>query len=110
MKTIQFLNELKIDGVKIHNLHIIKNTKLAEMYETDLIKVLDLEEYASLVVDCLENLRPETLIHRFISHSPRHLTIAPMWSVNKLGTLNAVHNELTRRDTYQGRLFAPPRV
>lgn len=103
MKTIALLAELKVWGVKLHNLHILKDTPLAKMYEEGKVPALSLEEYARLVVDCLERLPKETIIHRFNSHSPRRLTIAPAWSVNKLATMNAVHNELERRDAYQGK-------
>lgn len=107
LHTIKTLNILKIGGIKIHNLHVLKNTVLAGMYARGEINMLTQKEYASLVVDCLEHLSPDVLIHRFNSHSPRNLTITPEWSVNKLGTLNAVHAELERRNTWQGKLFNP---
>jgi radical SAM protein (TIGR01212 family) len=106
--TIELLNKLKIWGVKIHNLHVLKDTPLAEMFERGEIHILELQEYASMVVDCLELFDPKILIHRFNSHSPKNLTIAPEWSVNKLAILNAVHAQLLNRGTWQGRLFPTP--
>ncbi|MBI2093025.1 MAG: TIGR01212 family radical SAM protein [Deltaproteobacteria bacterium] len=108
LNTIELLNNLKIWGVKIHNLHVLKETELAKMYARGEIRILELQEYASMVVDCLELLDPKILIHRFNSHSPKDLTIAPEWSVNKLAILNSVHNELLKRGTWQGRLFSTP--
>jgi radical SAM protein (TIGR01212 family) len=105
MDTIAFLRGLRTGGVKIHNLHVLKDTPLAGMHERGELSCLSLEGYASLVVDCLERLPKDVLIHRFNSHSPRRLTIAPLWSVNKLGTMNAVHDELERRDSWQGKLL-----
>ncbi len=105
-KTVALLNDEKIDGVKIHNLHVLKNTPLEKLYNDGAFQVLGLDEYAALVVDCLERFSPQMLIHRFNSHSPRALTVAPAWSVNKLATLNAVHAELARRDTFQGKLYS----
>lgn len=105
MATVDYLNKHNVGGVKIHNLHILKDTQLAKMYEMDEVKTLSQNEYATYVVDALERFNPAMLIHRFNSHSPRDLTIAPDWSVNKLGTLNAVHDELERRNTWQGKLF-----
>lgn len=105
MTTVDYCSNLKIDGIKIHNLHILKDTKLAEMYAEGKFKVLELAEYASLVVDALERLPQNVLIHRFNSHSPRNLTIAPLWSVNKLATMNAIHTELEKRNSWQGKLF-----
>jgi len=102
MATIDLLAETGIGGVKIHNLHVLKDTKLADMYRTGNIRILSLEEYAGLVVDSLERLPKDVLVHRFNGHSPRNLTIAPKWSINKLATLNAVHRELSERDTFQG--------
>jgi radical SAM protein (TIGR01212 family) len=103
--TIRFLAEHKVWGVKLHNLHILKDTPLEKMYNEGKVKTLSLEEYASLVVDCLEHLPKDIVIHRFNGHSPRSLTVAPAWSVNKLATLNAVHNELLRRNTFQGKIM-----
>ncbi len=118
LDTIKFLAEHKVWGVKIHNLHVLKDTPLEKMYNVaqdfspannkEKIKCLTLEEYASLVVDCLEHLPKDVVIHRFNSHSPRELTVAPLWSINKLATLNAVHNEISRRDTYQGKATSVP--
>jgi radical SAM protein (TIGR01212 family) len=103
MDTIDFLVAEKIGGIKIHNLHVLKDTPLAKMYAEGAVKTLSLEDYACLVVDCLERLPKEVLIHRFNSHSPRWMTVAPEWSINKLGTMNAVHDELLRRDSWQGK-------
>ena len=112
MTTIKFIADHKVWGVKIHNLHVLKDTPLEKMYyvaqdfsPANKIKCLTLEEYASLVVDCLEHLPKDVVIHRFNSHSPRELTVAPSWSVNKLATLNAVHEKLTKRDSCQGKLI-----
>jgi len=102
-QTARFLNEHKIDGVKIHNLHVLKGTLLEKWYNEGKIRVPTLETYAAWVVDFLENLNPSILIHRVNGHAPRHLTIAPRWSINKLAIFNAVEKELERRDTWQGK-------
>ena len=105
METARFLNETGIWGVKIHNLHVLKGTRLEDEFRRGEIHIPSLEEYAGWVVDFLEELSPEIVIHRFNSHSPRRFTVAPEWSINKLATLNAVHDELERRDTRQGKKF-----
>jgi len=105
LKTADFLNDIGIWGVKIHNLHVLKNTKLEEYYNEGKVKIPTLEEYANWVVMFLERLDPKIVIHRLNGHSPRHLTIAPTWSVNKLGTFNEIERQLKDRDTYQGKLF-----
>lgn len=103
LETVKFLNDHKISGIKIHNLHVLKDTELANIYYRGEYKPLTLEEYGDLVIETLEHLSPEVLIHRFNGHSPRDLTIAPMWSINKLATLNYIEEELERRDTWQGK-------
>ncbi len=105
-ETARFLNETGVWGVKIHNLHVLKDTPLEGEFMRGEVRIPALEEYAGWVVDFLEVLRPEIVIHRFNSHGPRRLTVAPKWSVNKLATLNAVHAELERRDSFQGKRFA----
>ena len=60
-------------------------------------------EYVDLVVRFLERLPPSVVIQRFTGEAPRHLTVAPDWSVNKLAVMNAIERELERRNTWQGR-------
>jgi hypothetical protein len=103
IETAAFLNELHIDGLKLHNLHVLKGTVLEGWYEEGNLKLPDLAAYASWVVDFLEHLDPSIVIHRVNGHAPRHLTVAPQWSINKLAIFNAVEEELERRDTWQGK-------
>lgn len=103
--TARYLSRIGIWGVKIHNLHVLKGTRLEGEFRKGEVHIPSQEEYAGWVVDFLEELSPEIVIHRFNSHSPRRLTVAPEWSINKLATLNAVHDELERRDTRQGEKF-----
>lgn len=103
LKTALLLNELKIEGVKIHNLHVLKETKLEDLFNDGKVTLPSLNEYARRVAFFLENLDPKILIHRLNSHSPRRVTVAPDWSVNKLATFNAVEDELKRQDTWQGK-------
>jgi len=103
IKTARFLGDNNVWGVKIHNLHVLKDTQLASMYENGEINLPTLEEYAGMVADFIEHLPKDTVVHRVNGHSPRNLTIAPEWSVNKLAIFNAVQTELEKRDTWQGR-------
>lgn len=103
--TPALLNGLGIDGVKLHNLHVIKHTALERIYRSGAFDLLTREAYVSLVVDFLELLRPEIVVQRLTGETYRDLTVAPDWSVNKIGVLNAIHAELERRDTWQGRVF-----
>ncbi len=98
----KLLNRCDIRGIKMHNLHILKETLLAEAYERNEIKPLEINEYAKKVVLLIRHLKPDIVIHRLNSHSPRSLTIAPLWSINKLETLNEVEREFERQNAYQG--------
>lgn len=108
LATAGLLNRLGIDGVKLHNLHVIKNTPLEKLYLQGAVPLLTRPEYVSLVVDFLERLHPELVIHRLSGETYRALTVAPEWSVDKIGVHNAIHKEFEERDTWQARLFSHP--
>jgi radical SAM protein (TIGR01212 family) len=103
MSTASFLRETGVHGVKIHNLHVVRDTPLAEAYRRGDVELLDLPTYANLVTRFLEQLPTDMVVQRISGEAPRRLTVAPVWSVNKLAVLNAVERELVRRDTWQGR-------
>lgn len=107
LDTIRYLNTLPISGIKLQLLHILKNTDLAEYYEETSFRVLTLEEYADLVISCLEICRPDIIIHRLTGDGPKDLLIAPAWSEKKRMVLNTIHKELKQRNTWQGRLYSP---
>ena len=102
LESARFLNAERVWGVKIHNLHVLRDTELAAQHARGEIAIPSIGEYAAWVADFLEELDPGIVVHRVNGHSPRHLTIAPVWSVNKLAIFNAVEDELARRETYQG--------
>jgi uncharacterized protein len=104
LEAAPFLNAVGIDGLKLHNLHVIRDTALAEIYARDPFHLMTREEYAALVADFLERLSPEILIHRLSGETYRALTVAPEWSIDKLGTHNAIQRALAARDAWQGRL------
>lgn len=105
LQTPLFLNHMGIDGVKLHNLHVIKHTVLEHLYRSGTFTLMSREAYVSLLADFLELLSPETIIHRLTGQTYRELTVAPEWSVDKIGLHNAIHRELERRDTWQGRVY-----
>ncbi|MBU0506870.1 MAG: TIGR01212 family radical SAM protein [bacterium] len=100
---VNIINKLPIKGLKIHNMLVTKDTEMATWFEQGTYTPLSLEEYVTLCVDYLECLRPDIIIHRLNAHAPARLTVAPQWSINKLGTLNAIHKEIVRRGTWQGK-------
>lgn len=105
LSMVHLLNGLEIDGVKLHLLHVLTGTRLAEEYERDEFRILERDEYVELVCDFLERLRPDILIHRLTGDGHRDSLLAPLWSLAKFEVLNAIDNELSRRGSRQGILF-----
>lgn len=105
LETISHLNTLGIGGIKLQLLHILKGTDLASMYMQGDYIPLTKEAYLDLVIDCLEHLSPDMIIHRVTGDGPKDLLLAPLWSLNKRDVLNSLHREMKYRNTYQGRLY-----
>jgi len=101
LATASILNDLGVDGVKIHLLHVNRGTQLAGMYERGELQLMERDQYVGLVCDFLERLSPQVLIHRLTGDGGRDL-IAPLWSAAKFEVLNAVDDELQRRESKQG--------
>ena len=101
--TVKFINKLDIQGVKIHMLHIVKNTDLAKMYEENPFHVLTRDEYVNIVCDQLELLSPEIVINRITGDPKKEDLIEPSWLLKKFCVLNEIDKELVRRDSYQGK-------
>ena len=104
LATTAEMARLRIDGVKLHLLHVLDGTPLGELYREGAIEILDQEAYVALVADVLERLPPETLIHRLTGDGPRDALLAPLWSLNKWEVLNAIDAEMRRRGSVQGCL------
>lgn len=102
INTAKFLNDLDIDGIKIHMLHVIKNTPLADIYLSKPFRLLTKDEYIDIVVSQLEVLKPEIVIHRLTGDPKKEDLIAPDWVLKKFVVLNDIDKEMKRRDTYQG--------
>lgn len=102
INTAKFLNDLDIDGIKIHMLHVIKNTPLADIYLARPFPILTKDEYIDIVVSQLEVLKPKIVIHRLTGDPKKEDLIAPDWVLKKFVVLNDIDKEMKRRDTYQG--------
>jgi uncharacterized protein len=90
MSTAKKLAELKIDGVKIHVLHILKGSVLEKLYNKGRVKMLGLDEYAELVCAFLQNLPPDIVVQRLTGQGSRAEHIAPLWALDKMGTINKI--------------------
>ncbi|MBF8302993.1 MAG: radical protein [Candidatus Dadabacteria bacterium] len=99
------VSRLNIDFLKVHNLHIVKNTPLARMYAKDPFHLFNYQEYLDFITCFLERLAPNIVIERLFTDTPQDLLIAPRWNKTHTEILRGIDMELERRDTYQGRLF-----
>ena len=103
LETVKYLNNLNIDGIKIHMLNIIKNTPLETLYQKEKFHILTKEEYIDVVIKQLELLNPKIVIHRITSDpNPKEL-IDPKWLLKKFCVLNDIDKEMSKRNTYQGK-------
>lgn len=105
LSSIQYIASQSVQGVKLHLLHIIKNTPLYDYYLKNPFHVLTMEEYIDLVIDCLELLPPYMVVHRITGDGPKELLAAPLWSKNKKAVLNGIHKRFKERNTWQGKLY-----
>ncbi len=103
LKTIKYLNKLNIDGIKIHMLHVLKNTKLEELYNKEKFHILTKEEYINIVCDQLELLNPKIVINRITGDPKIDDLIEPQWLIKKFIVLNDIDKELVKRNSYQGK-------
>ena len=102
LETIKYLNKLNIDGIKIHMLHIIEDTDLADYYKENPFHILTKEEYIDIVISQLELLKPEIVIHRITGDPKKEDLVEPTWLLKKFCVLNDIDKEMVKRNTYQG--------
>ncbi len=103
LETARAVASLPIQGIKIHLLHVLRGTPLATIYDNEPFELMTKEDYVSLVVDIIEILPPEMVIHRLTGDGPPDDLIGPLWSRKKWEVLNAIDAELELRDTWQGK-------
>ena len=105
INTIKFVNDLKIDGIKIHMLYIAKNTPLASYYENNKFHILTREEYIDVVCDQLRLLNPDVVVMRITGDPELNELVAPEWLIKKFMVLNGIDQEMAKRNIYQGDLL-----
>lgn len=105
LSTIEHLNRQAIWGIKLQLLHVLQGTGLAKLYAQGAYQPLTQEAYTDLVIECLEHLSPDIVIHRLTGDGPQGLLLAPRWSLDKRGVLNTLHRTMKQQDAYQGRLY-----
>ena len=105
LDTIRYLADLRIDGIKLQLLHVLKGTDLDLLYRQHAFETMSLPDYLYLVGRCIRLLPPETVIHRLSGDGPKSLLTAPMWSANKRLVLNSLAKYLKENGIFQGQDF-----
>ena len=109
INTVKFLAKLPIDGIKIHMLHVIKNSPLGKLYLAKPFSLLTLEEYVKLVVEQLRLLPPNVVIHRITGDADKNELIAPIWTLKKFVVMNEIDKLMRKENYYQGDLYVQNR-
>ncbi|MCK5344323.1 MAG: TIGR01212 family radical SAM protein [Candidatus Heimdallarchaeota archaeon] len=102
METAEVIAKLPIDGIKLHVLHVLKDTKLEQVYRDGKIQMLKQEEYVSVVCDFLERIPKNCVIMRLVSNASPEILVAPEWINQKAVIVQQIEKEFIRRGTYQG--------
>lgn len=105
INTVKYVNSLNIEGIKIHMLHIVKNTKLAKIYSEHPFHVLTMEEYIEIVCTQLRHLKENMVIERITGDPIKEDLIEPQWLVKKFIVLNNIDKEMTKKDIFQGDML-----
>ncbi len=103
LESARTVADLEADEVKIHLLHVLHGTVLGEMYEAGEYTPLTREEYVRILIGQLEVLPPKTVVSRVTGDGDRRTLLAPLYSTDKFGVMNAIDLEMTRLGTYQGK-------
>jgi radical SAM protein (TIGR01212 family) len=106
LATADALAALPVHAVKIHNLHVVRDTPMEAMYHAGTVKMFERDDYVRLVCDFLERLPPGMVVDRLNGDAPPDYLVAPLWCLDKHSLLRAIHCELERRESWQGKKCA----
>lgn len=109
LSTIDHLNCVNTWGIKLQLLHVLQGTDLAALYDRNQYHALSQDDYIDLVIECLEHLNPDIVVHRLTGDGPADLLLAPLWSLDKRNVLNTLHHTMKQRGSRQGHLYFPNR-
>ena len=105
LNTIDYVAHRDIKGIKIHLLHLMKNTPMVDLYEKGELTFLGKQEYTDIICEAITRLPKEMVIHRLTGDAPRDLLIGPQWSLKKWEVLNEIDDKLSSNNLYQGLYF-----
>ncbi len=104
MMTAESLAALPLDGIKIHSLHVVRDSALATEFVAGKVKLLGREEYVAWTCDFLERLPANIVVGRVTGEAPREILVAPQWCLDKMSVIKAIDAEFAKRGTRQGSL------
>lgn len=102
LETIRLCSSLDIQGIKLQLLHVLKNTRLADYYNSGVFKTLNMTEYINLILEIISILPEQIVIHRLTGDAPKNLLISPLWSANKRHVLNTITKTFNEQNLIQG--------
>ena len=105
METARYIGHSGAEGIKFHLLHVLRGTDLAADWQSGRVVLPDLEEYISLLEDCVCSIPREMVIHRLTGDGAKRDLLAPLWSGDKKRVLNAIHAAFLWDDVEQGSAF-----
>ncbi|MEE3371605.1 MAG: TIGR01212 family radical SAM protein [Planctomycetota bacterium] len=103
LATAREIGRLDLDSIKIHNLYVVHNTRLAEECARGETRLMERDEYVRTLVDFIEILPPSIVVERITGEAPKDFFIGPTWALDKPAVRNAVDREFERRDSWQGK-------
>ncbi len=101
-ETSEYIGKSGADGIKLQLLHVLRGTDLADDYEKGLFRTLELDEYITILEECIRRLPPEMTVHRLTGDGSKKHLIAPLWSADKKRVLNAVNSTFAKDNVIQG--------
>lgn len=104
LRSLSYVTSLPVKGLKLQLLHVLKNTDLGSIYENEPFPLFTFDDYCEFIVDCIEQIPSDIVLHRLTGDGPRALLLAPLWSTDKKRVLNTIQKRLKERNTWQGRL------
>ena len=105
LRQASIISSLPIDILKIHQMQIIRGTRLAEEFAANPFHIYTVDEYIKLIAEYIQRLRPDLILERFVSQSPKELLIAPHWGLKNYEFTNLLVNHLKQNKIYQGQFF-----
>lgn len=103
LSTISYVSGQSVQGIKLHMLHVLKNTPLEKIYLENPFSIFSIEEYVSIVCDCIAMLPDHIVIHRLTGDGPKDSLLAPLWGLKKRELLNMIHKKLKEDNLWQSK-------